>query len=152
MNGFGIIGPHKRKLRMLRVEDDIALSSVGDDTWYSKNRGSVFLNPSISESPGGDHILGVPVPNLVNGNSLDGDIVGNDNAIHAVVLWRLRKIGMNQDLKESASIRFGRVDCSKSNRVPATPMKHGTGRIEDRMTRVGDSIGDHLYREAEEEL
>jgi hypothetical protein len=36
-----------------------ALSTAGDDTWYSKNRGPVFLNPSISESSGADHILGV---------------------------------------------------------------------------------------------
>lgn len=146
MNRFGIIGPYQRELRMPRVEDDIALSSVGDDTWHSKNRGSAFLNPSISEGSGGDHILGIPVLNRVNGNGLDGHIVRNDNANHSVVLWRVRQIGMHQDLKKSTSIRFGSVDCSKAYRVPATAMKHGTGCIEDRMTCVGDSIGDHLYR------
>jgi hypothetical protein len=66
MNRFGIISPDARKLRMQWVEDDIAFSSVGDDTWYAKDRGSVFLNPSVSEDPRGDHILGVPVLNLVN--------------------------------------------------------------------------------------
>ena len=146
MNRLGIVSPDESKLRMLRVEDDIALSTAGDDTWYSKNRGPVFLNPSISESSGAGYILGVPVSNLVNRNGLDGHIVRNDNTNHPMVLWRLRKIGMNQNLKESASIRFGSVDCSKANRVPATPMKHGTSGIEDRMTCVGDSIGDHLYR------
>jgi hypothetical protein len=119
MNRLEIISPDESKLRMLRVEDDIALSTAGDDTWYSKNRGPVFLNPSISESSGGDHIRGVPVPNLVDRNGLDSHIVWNDNANHTMVLWRLRKIGMNQDLKESACIRFGSVDCSEPNRVPA---------------------------------
>ena len=74
VNWFGIILSDKRKLRMQWVEDDIAFSSLGDDTWYSKDRGSVFLDPSISESPRGGHVLRVPVPNRVDRNRLDGHI------------------------------------------------------------------------------
>ncbi len=152
MQRFRIISPNKRKFRMCGVEDDIAFSSVRDDTWHSKNRGSIFLNPSISESSGGDHIRGVPVLNHIDRNGFDRDVVWNDNANHTMVFWRLRKIGMNQNLKQSACIGFGSVDCAKANRIPTTPMKHGTGRIEDRMTRVSDSIRDHLYRQAEEQF
>ena len=78
---FGIISPNKRKFRMHRVEDDIAPSPVDDNTWCSKDRSSSLLNPSISESSGGDHILGVPVFNL-----FDGHIAWNDNANHTMVL------------------------------------------------------------------
>jgi hypothetical protein len=76
MNWFGIIISDERELRMQWVEDDIAFSSVGDDAWYSKDRGSVFLEPWVSESPRGDHVLGLPVLNCVDRNRLDGHIAG----------------------------------------------------------------------------
>src|SRR5258708_23103478 len=90
MNRFGSLRMDESKRRMLRVEDDIVFSPASDDTWNSKNRSSVLLNPLISESSGADHILGVPAPNLINRNGLNGHIVRNHDANRTVVLRRLR--------------------------------------------------------------
>jgi hypothetical protein len=61
---FGSASFDQRKLGMERVKKEVILSTRGDDAWYSQDRRSILLNPSVTERAGGTHVFCIPVRDL----------------------------------------------------------------------------------------
>jgi hypothetical protein len=61
---FGSASFDERKLGMERVKEQVILSARGDDAWYSQDRRSILLNPSVTEGAGPTHVFRIPVRHL----------------------------------------------------------------------------------------
>jgi hypothetical protein len=55
---------NQRKLGMERVKEEVILSARGDYAWYSQDRRSILLNPSVTESAGRPHVFRIPIRHL----------------------------------------------------------------------------------------
>ena len=49
IDSFGSASFNQRKLGMDGVKEEVILSARGDDAWYSQDRRSILLNPSVTE-------------------------------------------------------------------------------------------------------
>ena len=72
-----------------------------------------------------------------------------------MTLWFLggfAKIALHQHFQKGARVCLRSVDDPQASGVPAPTVKHGARRVKDGVTRVCNSTGDHLHRQAEVEF
>jgi len=151
-NRFRIGSANQAEIRMRRIQYEVVLSALGDDTWNSEYWGTALSKPTVPEGAGCLHVFVVPTRNGGHRYRLYLQLVRHFDAHHAVALRRLRQIGMHEHFEQGSGVGLSSVDSAKSDRVPPSTVQHGAGCVEDRMPGVGNAVSEHLYGKPEEEL
>ncbi len=128
---------------MGRIDKNIVLSPICDDSGNQQHGGSCFVYPAVAEGSGDTQVFAIPSLKLGTRYTLDRDAFRHLDFHDHVILWRMWEVCVYQGFQKSSRVCFSRVDHSLAHRVPAAAVEHGARCIVNRMPTVRNAVGEH---------